>query len=161
MPTTSFSITLPGTSPEQAWHYVRNYQNTTQWATTTVAVTPVDGSDSMWTVQLARWPAFEMMCERHADDHAAWSGAPRTVRFDLRNSTGAVRCTEEFHIRPHSQAGCILSYTMLLGLRGWRRLPCVGAAVWVHLKADAASTRASLERCLTECEECVATIVDV
>lgn len=158
MPTTSFSIDLPEVTPERAWHYVRDYANAVEWAANTVGVTPVAGADFAWTVQLARWPALEMICERHADDNADWRGCPRTVRFDLRNNTGAVRCTEEFHIRPHGQGGCILSYTMLLGLRGWRRLPCMGFAVWVHLKADAARTRASLERQL---KASVATIVDV
>ena len=150
MPTTSFSVTAPAVSPEQAWRYLRDYANVPEWAATTLGAEPLEGSDALWVVRLVRWPADEMTCSRSPDDDAPWTGAPRTVRFDMHNDTGAVRSTEEFHISAGEQ-GCVVTYTMRLGMSGWRsRLPCMGAALWVYLRADSASTRVALERRLQE-----------
>ena len=148
MPTTSFSMTVPGVTPEQAWQYCRNYANTTQWAPG-VEVTPVEGSDSEWVVHLTSWRAFEVTCTRQEDD-APHDDNLRRVRFHMRSASGAVRSTEEFYIGPHGEGGCFVSYVLLLGLSGWRRLPCIGAVVWVGLRSEAASTQRALERRLLD-----------
>ena len=142
MPTTSFAIKTSA-GAEQAWKYVRDYGNAIEWDTSVRTVEALEGGDA-WEVTLERWPSVHMTYHRD-EDTAPWDGTPRVVRFVATSPDGAVRTEELFTIRSEGD-GAVVSYSIRLGMSGWRRLPCVGAAVWVHLRTETAKAQELLAK---------------
>lgn len=152
MPTASFTLVTP-LAPEQTWAYLRDYTNKLDWDPVVTEVTRAEGTDDAWNVRLYRWPAVQMTCERE-DMSAASPHAPRMVRFTSDNKGRSVRTVEQVTVElAEAGGGSRVSYTMQLGFAGWRRLPCVGAAVWVHTRADAARAQDKLCKRLAQLAE--------
>ena len=157
MPTTSFRLHTP-VGAEHAWRYVRDYANVTEWDATVRSVEALDQGDA-WAVTLARWPALRLTHHRDCDD-APWDGSPRVVRFMATNHDATVRMEEVFTVCA-APLGTEVTYTMQLGMGGWRRLPCVGAAVWVHLRSEAARTQERLAQRLVVAASAREAVLDV
>ena len=129
MPTLSFVLTTP-LSLEETWIYLRTYSNVREWDQITQTVEQTD--ENTWKSSLARWPAVRMTYERiETSDEDS-----RTVSFEGVSDRGDVKTLERFKLQDDTAGGTSITYTMQLGMSGWKRIPCVGAAVWVHLRSE-------------------------
>ena len=104
---------------------------------------PVGGDGTTWDVRLRRWPALRMQCERE-EVTLVHPDAPRMARFTSVNESCTVRNAEQVTVDYADGGGARITYSMFLGFAGWRRLPCVGASVWAHARADAARAQEKL-----------------
>ena len=117
-------------SVEETCDYIRCYSNVCGWDQITLSAEQL--SDAEWVASLTKWPAVLMKYTRIE----ATEGESRIIAFEGTNQGGQVKTTERYTIRDASEKGTSIAYTMQLGLSGWRRIPCIGAAVWVHLRSE-------------------------
>ena len=83
------------------------------------------------------------------DDCTAWNEQRREgcVVFTAESSDGGVRTMERFVVVGDGMGSCV-TYSLALGTRGWRRLPCFGAFIWAQLAADGKQAQRGLAEAL-------------